>query len=56
MAAVQRAEKSGIALEAQQKIHGKYDQELAAQILIWVQVCVLHIKLQILYYIYLAFL
>ncbi|KAK6025430.1 hypothetical protein OSTOST_08669 [Ostertagia ostertagi] len=31
-----RAEKSGIALEAQQKIHGKYDTELASQILHWV--------------------
>ncbi|VDM58867.1 unnamed protein product [Angiostrongylus costaricensis] len=32
-----RAEKSGIALEAQQKIHGKYDPELASHILQWVQ-------------------
>ncbi|CAB3407796.1 unnamed protein product [Caenorhabditis bovis] len=36
-AAVDRAEKSGVALEAQQKIHGKYDQELASEILRWVQ-------------------
>ncbi|CAJ0592674.1 unnamed protein product [Cylicocyclus nassatus] len=32
-----RAQKSGIALEAQQKIHGKYDRELAGQILQWVK-------------------
>ncbi|KIH50105.1 hypothetical protein ANCDUO_19819, partial [Ancylostoma duodenale] len=32
-----RAQKSGIALEAQQKIHGKYDRELAVQILEWVK-------------------
>ncbi|KJH43921.1 hypothetical protein DICVIV_10057 [Dictyocaulus viviparus] len=32
-----RAEKSGIALEAQQKIRDKYDSELASQILQWVQ-------------------
>lgn len=38
-----RAEKSGIALEAQQKIHGKYDAELAAQILQWVQVSHIHV-------------
>lgn len=31
-----RAQKSGIAAEAQQKIHSKYDPELAAQILNWV--------------------
>ena len=28
-----RAMKSGLALEAQQKIHGKYDEELAKQII-----------------------
>ncbi|KAK6729839.1 hypothetical protein RB195_006724 [Necator americanus] len=32
-----RAQKSGIALEAQQKIHGKYDRDLAVQILEWVK-------------------
>jgi hypothetical protein len=32
-----RATKSGIALEAQQKIHSKYDQQLASQILQWLQ-------------------
>lgn len=32
-----RATKSGIALEAQQKIHSKYSEELASQILQWVQ-------------------
>ncbi|CAI5438311.1 unnamed protein product [Caenorhabditis angaria] len=32
-----RAEKSGVALEAQQKVHDKYDTELAADILKWVQ-------------------
>ncbi|EPB74472.1 hypothetical protein ANCCEY_06425 [Ancylostoma ceylanicum] len=32
-----RAQKSGIALEAQKKIHGKYDRELAVQILEWVK-------------------
>ncbi|CAI4229901.1 unnamed protein product [Auanema sp. JU1783] len=32
-----RAEKSGIALEAQQKIHGKYDKDLAKSILEWVK-------------------
>uniref|UniRef100_A0A1I7XR54 Calponin-homology (CH) domain-containing protein n=1 Tax=Heterorhabditis bacteriophora TaxID=37862 RepID=A0A1I7XR54_HETBA len=37
MTAVARAEKSGIALEAQQKIHGKYDAELAGQILQWIR-------------------
>lgn len=36
MAAVARAEKSGLALEAQRKIHGKYDEPLASQILAWV--------------------
>ncbi|CAD6198904.1 unnamed protein product [Caenorhabditis auriculariae] len=35
--AVERAEKSGIALEAQQKIHGKYDSNLATEILHWVK-------------------
>lgn len=33
-----RAEKSGIALEAQQKIYEKYDKNLAGEILQWVQV------------------
>ena len=33
-----RAEKSGIALEAQQKIHSKYDSQLAHQLLSWIQV------------------
>lgn len=33
----ERATKSGFALEAQRKIHGKYDDELAAQILRWVK-------------------
>uniref|UniRef100_A0A914CUG4 Calponin-homology (CH) domain-containing protein n=1 Tax=Acrobeloides nanus TaxID=290746 RepID=A0A914CUG4_9BILA len=32
----ERATKSGIALEAQRKIHGKYDPQLAQQILEWV--------------------
>ncbi|CAL2029071.1 CBN-CPN-1 protein [Caenorhabditis brenneri] len=32
-----RAEKSGIALEAQQKIYEKYDKNLAGEILQWVQ-------------------
>uniref|UniRef100_A0A7E4V9Y6 Calponin-homology (CH) domain-containing protein n=1 Tax=Panagrellus redivivus TaxID=6233 RepID=A0A7E4V9Y6_PANRE len=32
-----RATKSGIALEAQQKIHSKYDEQLAAQLLTWIQ-------------------
>lgn len=31
-----RATKSGIALEAQKKIHGKYDPQLAQQILEWI--------------------
>ncbi|KAE9551304.1 hypothetical protein FO519_005484 [Halicephalobus sp. NKZ332] len=33
----ERATKSGIALEAQQKIHSKYDPQLAGQILRWVE-------------------
>ncbi|CAJ0578357.1 unnamed protein product, partial [Mesorhabditis spiculigera] len=32
-----RAQKSGLALEAQQKIHGKYDEALAHEILEWVR-------------------
>uniref|UniRef100_A0AC34FES9 Calponin-homology (CH) domain-containing protein n=1 Tax=Panagrolaimus sp. ES5 TaxID=591445 RepID=A0AC34FES9_9BILA len=32
-----RATKSGIALEFQQKIHSKYDEQLAAQLLQWLQ-------------------
>lgn len=32
----ERATKSGLALEAQRKIHGKYDSELAGQLLEWV--------------------
>lgn len=32
-----RAAKSGIALEAQQKIHSKFDPQLAGQILRWVE-------------------
>uniref|UniRef100_A0A0R3RTF9 Calponin-homology (CH) domain-containing protein n=1 Tax=Elaeophora elaphi TaxID=1147741 RepID=A0A0R3RTF9_9BILA len=32
----ERATKSGLALEAQRKIHGKYDSELAGQLLKWV--------------------
>ncbi|VDN19953.1 unnamed protein product [Gongylonema pulchrum] len=31
-----RAPKSGLALEAQRKIHGKYDSELAGELLQWV--------------------
>ncbi|TKR82338.1 hypothetical protein L596_016078 [Steinernema carpocapsae] len=37
MSAADRAAKSGIALEAQKKIHSKYDESLAAQILIWLR-------------------
>uniref|UniRef100_A0A8R1HJ83 Calponin-homology (CH) domain-containing protein n=1 Tax=Caenorhabditis japonica TaxID=281687 RepID=A0A8R1HJ83_CAEJA len=36
-ASSERAEKSGIALEAQQKIYEKYDKNLAGDILQWVQ-------------------
>lgn len=32
----ERATKSGLALEAQRKIHGKYDSELAGQLLEWI--------------------
>lgn len=32
----ERAAKSGLALEAQRKIHGKYDSDLAGQLLEWV--------------------
>lgn len=32
----QRATKSGLALEAQRKVHGKYDPELAGQIMEWI--------------------
>lgn len=32
----ERAAKSGFALEAQRKVHGKYDSELAAELLNWV--------------------
>lgn len=31
-----RAAKSGLALEAQRKVHGKYDSELAGQLLDWI--------------------
>jgi hypothetical protein len=34
---MERAEKSGFALEAQRKIHGKYDAELGEQLLKWVK-------------------
>ena len=38
MACIDRAEKSGIALEAQQKVLSKYDNELGHQLLEWVKV------------------
>ena len=33
----ERAAKSGIALEAQQKIHSKFDPQLAGQIIRWIE-------------------